>query len=149
MSTAARAFDLESYWEDLKDPGKRREFLRLPPTPTCPVTTSATGASGWQLAERSVYDLSLGGVGLQLNLLEARAVRVGESVRLLATLGDREFNMHGRSVNLNRTGGTLWPKYLLGIEFVGDGALQHAFPYLVKVLHQLNWENGKLREDIR
>ena len=149
MTATAEKYDLEAYWEDLKDPGKRRDFLRLPPTESCPVAASAAGASGWQLDERSVYDVSLGGLGLRLNLLEARSVRVGESVRLLLTLNDREYNVHGRTVNLNRVDGGFWPKYLLGMEFVGDGALQHAFGELVKVLHQLNWEAGKVRDDIR
>ena len=135
---AAPGYDLEAIWKALADPGRRREFVRLSPVPDIPVTLAAHGEGGWELHEREVLDLSLGGVALVLGPFEARRVRVGELARLYLTLGDHAVNVHGRVVRLHRLPGVLVPRYVLGIEFVGDASLQRALPYLVDTLVRLN-----------
>ncbi len=138
VNDLAPGYDLEAIWRALADPGRRRDFVRLPPVPDIPVTLVAHGQGRWELDERPVYDISLSGVAALLGPFEARRVRVGELARLYLTLDDHPVNVHGRAVRLHRLPGGLMPRYVLGVEFIGDASLQRALPRLVDTLVRLN-----------
>ena len=129
-----RPFELPA---QLLDTGQRK-YRRLRPVPQLPATVTIVGHAGWQLPERPLEDLSLGGLSLKLRMFEHKKVAIGNAVTLSMNLGGKRCEASGRAVHMsNRKTGWV-STWFLGIELAEDRGLDAIRPAMCEYLLRLD-----------
>jgi hypothetical protein len=100
---------------------------------------SIRGDSGWRFVDRSLRDISIGGISFSVNFWEKGTVGVGEGVRIDLELGETAVSVRGRCVHMS---GRVewWAQSHVGVAFDFDGAYGRASAVLIDYLLRLQRE---------
>lgn len=124
----------------LRDSGQRY-WRRFAPPADLPAQVAIITNAG-RIGQRTVYDFSLGGLGLALKWRDPRSIEIGVPLHIeLSLMGGVATPLQARCMHLQKKKDGLFSSWVAGMMFENNAAYARAKPLMAKYLLQVARRN--------